>query len=104
MNKKRTPFEDGVLTPQEKKEIRKLMFQRVTSPNRRAKILRVASALGDPFEQDTDYWAAIYYYSLSENWVELDQMNSMFGMNTPDKDPSNEELFSKPPKKTKRRS
>lgn len=77
------PLADGTITEKEKQAIRNLMFRRVSSNARRQKIIRVASELGDPIEEDDDFWAAIYYYSLKENWIELDEMFKLVGRDMP---------------------
>ena len=72
---------DETITPEQIQEIKRLLFIRVEDAVTRSKIYRVAAANGEP--GDTDYWATIYHYSLSENWPELDEefnnVNGQYG-------------------------
>lgn len=73
--------------------IRDLFFKRVTDAQRRTKIIQIASILSDSDEDgerakaqptiqldstmneedpmNDDFWAAIYHYSLAENWPSI---------------------------------
>ena len=62
---------DETITPEQIQEIKRLLFIRVQDAATRSKIYRVAAANGEPNE--TEYWATIYHYSLSENWPDLNK-------------------------------
>lgn len=83
-------------------KIRELFFTRVEDSARRTKIIQLASILADTDEDgqrteqpsiqlstelDTseegmndDFWAAVYHYSLRENWDELEADLKQFKM------------------------
>ena len=84
-------------------QIKKLFLLRVRDPEQRAKIIQLASFIaavdeglggknpqqgGEPSmnaveEQETDFWSAIYHYSLSENWPEINQdLHEFSGLDT----------------------
>jgi len=76
------------LSEEQKQAITKLFFKRVKSASRRQKIIRLAMYLSDNGSEPEELYAAMYTYSLRENWQEADDDYTEFGLEAyaPDND------------------
>jgi hypothetical protein len=61
------------LTDEQRSAIIRLMFERVSSSPRRSKIVHLATILGGEDQSSDEFYAAVYIYSLEENWVKLER-------------------------------
>lgn len=68
-----TNSENFELTKDQKANIIQNFLKRVTSVDKAIKIQRLALSLAENDDTSDEYYAAVHFYSLNENWPKIDK-------------------------------